>query len=110
MERLVGAQVAKYLGQGESRLWQFLLVTNGAFILRPIRLLDLVEYLLPGRDYLQRQYGGQSVETAAKHFLRGMGRYARLAVDTIGFMWERYWRLRRLKYSTSLFNRLEVEA
>jgi hypothetical protein len=85
-------------------------VTNGAFILRPIRLLDLSEYLFPGQDYLQRRYGSKRSGTAVKHFWLALWQYGRVTIDTIRFTWERYWRLRRLKYSTSLFNRLEVEA
>ncbi|MCB8946205.1 MAG: nucleotidyltransferase family protein [Ardenticatenaceae bacterium] len=109
MEKLVDYETAVHLGQQPSRLWHFLLITNGAFILRPIRLLDLSEYLFPGKDFLQRRYGSGSGATAVKHGLRALGQYSLVAVDTFRFTWERYWRLRRLKYSTSLFNRLEVE-
>jgi hypothetical protein len=110
MEKLVAYETAVHLGQQPSRLWHFLLVTNGAFILRPIRLLDLSEYLFPGQDYLQRRYGSKRSGTAVKPFWLALWQYGRVAIDTIRFTWERYWRLRRLKYSTSLFNRLEVEA
>ncbi|MCB9430680.1 MAG: nucleotidyltransferase family protein [Ardenticatenaceae bacterium] len=110
MDKLVAHETAVHLGQQPSRLWNFLLITNGAFILRPIRLLDLSEYLFPGRDYLQRRYGAGGAATAVRHFLRALWQYGRVGIDTVYFTWERYWRLRRLNYSTSLFNRLEVEA
>lgn len=110
MGKTVAYETAVYEGQTPSRLWRFLLITNGAFILRPIRLLDLTEYCFPGRDYLQRRYGRSSARTAVWHFVKAMGQYAHISVDTLYFTWERYWRLRRQKVSTSLFNRLEVEA
>ncbi len=109
MQRVVAYETAVYLGTPRSKLWHFLLVTNGAFILRPIRLLDLLEYCFPGRDYLRRAYGSGSVLQGIRHFFRAMGQYGRITIDTFYFTWERYWRLRRQKYSTSLFNRLEVE-
>ncbi|NKQ37227.1 MAG: nucleotidyltransferase family protein [Chloroflexi bacterium] len=110
MRRVAEYKTAAYLGQRQSRLWHFLLVTNGAFILRPIRLLDLSEYLFPGRNFLRRKYGDDSRSTAVKHTFRALGQYGRVAKDTAYFTWERYRRLRRQDYSTSLFNRLEVEA
>ena len=109
MNRAVEHETAVYLNQPQSRLWHFLLVTNGAFILRPIRLLDLLDYFFPGRDYLQRKYQSSGGITAVSHSFRALIQYGRVGIDTIYFTWERYWRLRRLKQSTSLFNRLEVE-
>ncbi len=110
MHKVVAYETAVYLGNSPSKLWKFLLITNGAFILRPIRLLDLLEYCFPGRDYLQRKYGSGSIWRGVYHFLRAMGQYGRITLDTFYFTWERYWRLRRQNYSTSLFNRLEVDA
>lgn len=109
MEKLVAHETAVHQGQPASRLWHFLLITNGAFILRPIRLLDLSDYFFPGRDFLRRRYGSSHAGTAVKHVGYALGQYGRLSLDTLLFTWERYWRLRRLQYSTSLFNRLEVE-
>src|SRR5690606_20937995 len=54
MEGIAAYETATYLGEEHSKLWDFLLVTNGAFILRPIRVIDLAGYLLPGRDFLRR--------------------------------------------------------
>jgi hypothetical protein len=109
MQRVVAYETAVYLGTPPSKLWKFLLITNGAFILRPIRLLDLLEYCFPGREYLRRKYGSGSILRGVAHFFKAMGQYGRITIDTFYFTWERYWRLRRQKYSTSLFNRLEVK-
>ncbi|MAT97323.1 MAG: hypothetical protein CL608_09295 [Anaerolineaceae bacterium] len=110
MHKVVAYETAVHLGQPPSKLWKFLLITNGAFILRPIRLLDLLEYCFPGRDYLRRKYGSDSIWRGVGHFVKALGQYGRIAIDTVYFTWERYWRLRRQKYSTSLFNRIEVDA
>jgi len=109
MRLAINDKMIAYQGQSQSRFWRFILVTNGAFILRPIRLLDLFDYLFPGREYLQRKYYSNSLFTAVKHFLWASGQYGRVGIDTLYFIWERYWRLRRLKFNTSLFNRLEVK-
>ena len=110
MERIAAYETTTYLGQQPSKLWEFLLVTNGAFILRPIRVLDLAGYVLPQRDYLRRRYGRDSLPTAARHALRAAIQYAHLGVDTVYFTWERYRRLKGLNQSASLFNRLETDA
>lgn len=110
MERVTAYETATYLGQEPSKLWEFLLVTNGAFILRPIRILDLASYMLPRRDFLRRRYGRDSLATAVGHAMRAGGQYARLGVDTLYFTWERYRRLKSLNQSASLFNRLETDA
>ncbi|MBK8901515.1 MAG: nucleotidyltransferase family protein [Anaerolineaceae bacterium] len=110
MQKVVAYETAVHLGNPPSKLWKLLLITNGAFILRPIRLLDLLEYCFPGRDFLRRRYGSGSTWRGVYHFFRAMGQYGRITIDTFYFTWERYWRLRRQNYSTSLFNRLEVDA
>jgi hypothetical protein len=109
MERVADYEVATHLGERPSRFWELMLVTNGAFILRPIRALDLLSYCFPGRDYLQRRYGRSSPTTRVGHSLRAVGQYARLGADTLYFTWDRYRRLKALKMSASLFNRLETE-
>lgn len=110
MTRVAEYETTTYLGQQPSRLWEFLLVTNGAFILRPIRALDLAGYLFPGRDFLRRRYGQESLGAATGHVLRAVGQYARLGFDTVAFAWERYRRLKALNQSASLFNRLDTNA
>lgn len=110
MQKVVAYETAVHMGTPPNKLWHFLLITNGAFILRPIRLLDLLEYCFPGSDFLQRRYGSGSFWMGVAHFLRSLGQYGRIVIDTLYFSWERFWRLRRQHKSTSLFNRLEVEA
>ncbi len=108
MTRMADQELAAYLGRERSRLWGFLVVTNGAFILRPIRILDTVAYLFPPRDFLQRRYGGASPAVASLHLLRAARQYVRLSVDTVYYTWERYRRLKALNQSASLFRRLEA--
>ncbi|MGH2542161.1 MAG: nucleotidyltransferase domain-containing protein [Ardenticatenaceae bacterium] len=108
MQRVVEYELATHLGQAPSRLWEFLLVTNGAFILRPIRLLDLTSYCFPNRSYLRRRYGSDSPVLAGRHLLRAAGQYTRLGMDTLYFTLERYRRLKALRQSASLFNRLDT--
>lgn len=108
MARIADYETATYLGEQPSKLWEFLLVTNGAFILRPIRALDLAGYTFPGRNFLRRRYGNDSLGTAAAHSARAVGQYARLGADTVYYTWERYRRLKSLNQSVSLFNRLET--
>lgn len=110
MNHVVQYEVATYRGEGRSRLWDLLLITNGAFILRPIRLLDLADYFSPDDEYLRRRYGSVSRGAAAHHLLRASRQYARMAVDTIYYTLERYRRLKAIGQSASFFNRLEVEA
>lgn len=103
-------ELDRHLGRRRSRLWDFLLATNGAFILRPIRILDTLAYFFPDADFRRRQYGDDSVAVAVRHFFSAAGRYGRLILDTFYYTWERYRRLKRLRQSASLFNRLEVDA
>lgn len=110
MERIAAYETATYLGEEPRKLWEFLLVTNGAFILRPIRVIDLAGYVLPERDFLRRRYGRDSLATAVAHAVRAGAQYFRLGVDTIYFTWERYRRLKAMNQSASLFNRLEADA
>jgi hypothetical protein len=108
LRKMVEHETRTYLGLPSSRLWSFLVSPNGAFILRPIRVLDTLAYFFPGPDYLCRRYEAASTKTAVRHLFRAAGQYARLAVDTVYFTWERYRRLKALHQSASLFNRLET--
>jgi hypothetical protein len=109
LNKMADREVENYLGRERSRFWDFLVITNGAFILRPIRILDLSAYFFPPTDFLIRKYGSASTRNAVKHLLRALAQYSRLSVDTVFFTWERYRRLRALQQSASLFNRLEVD-
>jgi hypothetical protein len=99
-------ELSTYLGAERNRVWDFLVITNGAFILRPIRLLDITAYFLPGDDYLTRRYGAATTANAVQHFLIAGVQYTRVGLDTLYYLWERYRRLKALNESTSLFNRL----
>jgi hypothetical protein len=101
-------ELATYLGRRQSRLWDFLVITNGAFILRPIRILDTIAYLFPPREFLERRYGRASPAVAWRHLLHAGRGYVRLGIDTLYYTWERYRRLKALNRSASLFNRLDA--
>ena len=96
MNRTAGYQLAVYQGQSQGSLWSFLLGFNESIIFRPIRLLDLIHYLVPGRDYLLRRYGRSSIANAFRHLIRASGQYLRLGADTLIFTWRRWRRVRRL--------------
>lgn len=96
MRRLADQLVATYLGQEPDRLWRFLLGYQASVVFRPIRLLDLLAYLLPGADYLRRRYGRAGAGTAVWHLLRAGGQYARVGADTVTFTLRRKAEVRRL--------------
>lgn len=106
MHQVANREVATHMGEPPNRFWDLMLITNGAFILRPIRLLEIGGYCFPGSDFLQRRYGSDSAMTTVFHLIRAVGQYARAGVDTLYFTVERYRRLKALRQSTSLFNRL----
>jgi hypothetical protein len=99
MQRLAEFKIATYQGQKPGRLWTFLLGYNESIVFRPIRLLDLAHYCLPGADYLERRYGSASVVAAVGHLLRAMGQYARVGFDTLYFSWRRRREVRALDRS-----------
>jgi Uncharacterised nucleotidyltransferase len=107
MTGMADQELAAYLGGQQSRLWGFLVITNGAFILRPIRILDTIAYIFPPREFLQRRYGDASLGVAWRHLLHAGRQYGRLGIDTVYYTWERYRRLKALNQSASLFNRLD---
>lgn len=110
MHKMADHEIATYRGEAADKLWQFFVVTNGAFILRPVRILDLINYLFPDNDYVSRRYGAVGWQIKLKHYLSAAVGCLALGADTLYFTWERYRRLKRLKLSASLFNRLEVDA
>lgn len=109
LEQAVAYEVDAHMGRQRSRIWDLLLVTNGAFILRPIRLLEIASYLFPGEDYLQRRYGLGGRLMATGHLLRATAQYGRAGVDTLYFLIERYRRMKAADLNASLFNRLDDE-
>ena len=59
MSRAAEQELAAYEGRQGSRFWNLLLAPNGAFILRPIRMLETLSYFFPPADFLHRRYGEQ---------------------------------------------------
>jgi hypothetical protein len=110
MHKVADYEVVTFLGQNPSRFWEFMLVTNGAFILRPVRILDAATYFFPGADFLHRRYGSASPLISVRHLFQAAGQYGRLGIDTIRYTVERHRRLKALNESTSLFTRLDVDA
>jgi len=108
MTRAAEQELAAYEGRQGSRFWNLLLAPNGAFILRPIRMLETLAYFLPPSDFLQRRYGRANLFTRASHFLIAFAQMLHFGWDTFYFGMERYVRLRRQGKSTSLFNKLET--
>jgi hypothetical protein len=100
MRRLTDYEVATYLGQQRSRFWDFMLMPDESFILRPIRVLDTTAYFFPGRGFLQRRYGAASWTNAIAHLARATGHYARLGIDTVYYSWRRNRRRRTLEHNT----------
>jgi len=109
MARVAEQEVATYEGKYVNRFWKLMLASNGAFILRPVRLLETVSYFFPPADFLQRRYGGTNIVCRIGHLLIALRHTLRFGWDSIYFGIERYVRLKRLGESASLFNRLETD-
>jgi hypothetical protein len=109
MNRVVDREISEFLGQPPSKFWDAMLITNGAFILRPIRLLESAPYFLPPADFLLRSYGQSGLLCRVGHLLRAVREFAVFGWDSVYFALERHRRLKRIGFSTSLFNRLETE-
>jgi hypothetical protein len=108
MARAAEQELAAYEGREGSRFWNLLLAPNGAFILRPIRILETLSYFLPPSDFLHRRYGRANFFIRVRHFGIASAQTLRFARDTFYFGMERYFRLRRQGKSASLFNKLET--
>jgi hypothetical protein len=109
MARAAEQELAAYQGLPESRLWKLILMSNGAFILRPVRLLETMSYFLPGSDFLRRRYGHANFFIRIRHLIKAVFQTLRFVWDTFYFGMERYARLKRQGKNTSLFNTLETD-
>jgi hypothetical protein len=107
MARAAEQELATYENRPASRLWQLLLAPNGAFILRPVRLLETASYFFPPADFLYRKYKRSNIIIRIYHLLKAVLQSMRFGSDTFYFGAERYFRLKRLGKSASLFNKLE---
>jgi hypothetical protein len=101
--------IAEHLGEETQGFWGALLKQNGAFILRPVRMLEVLNYYFPPADFLQKRYGSANAFVFVVHTFRALGQSLRFAWDSIYFALERYFRLRRIGFSTSLSNRVEID-
>jgi hypothetical protein len=108
MAHVAEYELATYAGKTVSRFWQLMMASNGAFILRPVRLLETASYFFPPDDFLLRCYGTSALLCRIGHLLLAIRQTVRFGWDTIYFGTERYFRLKRLGKSASLFNRLET--
>ena len=108
MARAAEQELAAYEGRQGSRLWTLLLASNGAFILRPIRMLETISYFFPPADFLHRKYGTSNIVCRVGHLIIALQQTLRFGWDTLYFGIERYFRLKRLGKSASLFNKLET--
>ena len=109
MARAAGQELAAYEDKRTNRFWQLMLASNGAFILRPVRLLETVSYFFPPADFLQRRYGATNLICRIGHLMIALRQSLRFVWDSFHFGIERYLRLRRLGKSASLFNKLETD-
>jgi hypothetical protein len=108
MSRAAEEKLIAYEGRQGSRFWRLLFASNGAFILRPIRMLETISYFFPPSDFLQRRYGKANLIRRIRHLLTALFQTLRFGWDTFYFGMERYFRLKRLGESASLSNRLET--
>jgi hypothetical protein len=108
MARAAEEKLTAYQGRAGSRFWKLLLASNGAFILRPIRILETFSYFFPPSDFLRRRYASASLVARLRHLFIASWQTLRFGWDTFYFGMERYFRLKRLGKSASLSNRLEI--
>ena len=109
MARAAEQELATYEGKPTNRFWQLMLASNGAFILRPVRLLETASYFFPPKDFLERRYHKTNMVVAIYHFVKAFGQTINFTWDTFYFGMERYFRLKRMGKKTSLFNTLETD-
>ena len=109
MARAAEQELADYEGLPASRFWRVVLASNGAFILRPVRLLETASYFFPPEDFLNRRYGKANLPMRIYHLLKAFSQTLSFSWDTFYFGMERYFRLKRMGKKTSLFNTLETD-
>ena len=109
MARAAEQELATYEGKAVNRFWQLMLASNGAFILRPVRLLETASYFFPPKDFFRRRYGKSDPAISVYHLFRSVWQTLVFTWDTFYFGLERYFRLKRMGKKTSLFNTLETD-
>jgi hypothetical protein len=108
MARAADEKLAVYEGRQGSPFWKMLVAPNGAFILRPVRLLETASYFFPPGEFLARRHGRDSLANRILQLLLATWHTLRFAWDSFYFGLERYVRLKRLGKSASLSNKLET--
>lgn len=108
MARAAEQELMTYEEKPVTKFWKFLLASNGVFILRPVRLLETASYFFPPSDFLHRRYGVTNIVYRIGHFFLAVKQTLRFGWDTVYFGIERYFRLKRLGKSASLFNKLDT--
>jgi hypothetical protein len=108
MARAAEEKLVTYEGREGSHFWRLLFASNGAFILRPIRMLETMSYFFPPSDFLRRRYAKANLITRFGHLFIALFQTIRFVWDMFYFGMERYFRLKRLGESASLSNRLET--
>ena len=109
MARAAEQELGTYEGKPVNRFWQLMLASNGAFILRPVRLLETASYFFPPTDFLMRRYGKANALIRIYHLLKAFLQTLSFSWDTFYYGMERYFRLKRMGKKTSLFNTLETD-
>ena len=109
MARAAAQELTAYEGKPVNRFWQLMLASNGAFILRPVRLLETASYFLPPADFLLRRYGKANIATKVYHLFKAFLQTLSFSWDTFYYGMERYFRLKRMGKKASLFNTLETD-
>jgi len=109
MVRAAEQQLATYEGKPANRFWQLMLASNGAFILRPVRLMETASYFFPPTDFIRRRYRKTNLFARIYHFFKAFWQTLSFIRDTLYFGMERYFRLKRMGKKTSLFNTLETD-
>jgi hypothetical protein len=109
MARAAEQKLAAHEGKAVNRFWQLMLAPNGAFILRPVRLLETAAYFFPPSDFLRRHYSRSNLVTRMYHFFKAFWQTLIFSIDTFYFGMERYFRLKRMGKKASLFNTLETD-
>ncbi|MCI0608833.1 MAG: nucleotidyltransferase family protein [Anaerolineae bacterium] len=109
MARAAEQKLATYEGKPVNRFWQLMLASNGAFILRPVRLLETASYFFPPTDFLERRYDKTNPVIRIYHLFKALWQTLIFSWDTFYFGMERYFRLKRMGKKTSLFNTLETD-
>ncbi len=60
-------------------------IPNGAFILRPVRLLETASYFFPPADFLSRKYKHSNIIIRIRHLFKALSQAMRFGIGYILF-------------------------